>query len=564
MRLKQILVFTFSLFLIVTSIKSQSNVTVHLDKPYYVTGEVVWYKLYMPSAFQEASGKIKVVVQANDNSVIEESFVQLTAGSMSGYYKIPFDIASGLYHFSFFALEQKELAPTKLTKFEVPIYNDIDGTGIVPVFPNATQRAKVEGAMAGGLKLNVEIDESEKMLRDDVVVSAKVVGADGQLVPSNISVSVVDRTLVGSSVKGNCVFTKPLALGYGVNIALDERIFIQGNISDATTNTPAKVSVMGAFKPQENKMYYTKSNEDGRFTLLMKDQVGPSSLQIAGYLYDEYFDTKIQLDQPVGINPNIAMTSDYDTEILSYLEESAVRKRIYQHFNLLESDASFVDYSKELEMVKPNKTLKVSEYVSFPTIGKFFDEILGTQLNFYSEDGITKARMFNPESNKNAKRNAEYYFPRSPVFLIDGKMTKNGAYVANMKLDQVENIYLYYDWRDITKQYGTFGDFGYVVIETTMADIDLPEEDKEDIISYTGLQPSVNYPVAITSKDRSMPMLKPLVYWHPNLTVANEKDSQVSFVASDDAGIFDILVVAQTEDGQVLTATTSYTAGGAN
>jgi len=286
--------------------------------------------------------------------------------------------------------------------------------------------------------------------------------------------------------------------------------------------------------------------------------VGRGALQIAGYLYEEVADTDISLYQDKTVASDIPVTAAYDESISNYLQVSNERKRIYQHFNQLENDLEIADYTKKRQVVKPNKSFKVKEYVAFESVGKFFDEILGSQLNFIKQDGKAKARMFNPESNKNAGKNADYYFPRSPVFIIDGQMTKDADYIYNLTLDNIDVIDLYYDWRDITKQFGTFGDFGYVVIKTSRADVGLPDSDRQDIVSYSGLQPMVSYPIQVSTEDRKVPQLKPLVYWHPQLSVAKSKDSTVKFTSSDDVSTFRVVVVARTKDGQVLTATTDY------
>ncbi len=532
-------------------LNSQSDATIHIDKPFYVTGEVAWYKIYLPSGFENISGKIKAIVQGNNNQVVDESFVQLEKSMISGYYKIPFDLKSGLYHFSFYGLENKTFDPIKILEFEVPIYNDLNGEGLQPIFPQEDLMGYIPNASSGNLNLNLTSDKESYSLSEKVRLSAEVRNSDGELVPANLSISVVDKGLIGKSLETGCVFSKPIQLKFGVMLGLDERTYVQGNIYDANDN-PVKISVIGAFNSEENKMFYSRSDESGKFTILMKDQLGRSKLQIAGYLYEEYADTRINLRAEDPVTTNIAMTSQYDDDITSYLEVSNKRKRIYQHFNQLENEIIIKDYAKNRSEVRPNKTFKINEYVNFETVGKFFDEILGSQLNFLKSGDKITARMFNPESNKNGGRSDDYYFLRSPVFIVDGKITKDAQFIYNMKSDNVDMVELYYDWRDITKQFGTFGEFGYVIIKTNQRDFKLPQGDEEDIISYTGLQPIVEFPVQISEKDRSFPAFKPLLYWQPNHFVKDEKTKEIEFLTSDDISSFEVVVVARTLDGIIL------------
>lgn len=557
MFLKKILI-TFSLIMAsLIGAMSQSDATIHLNKPYFVSGETVWFAIYLPGGFENSKGKIKLHVQ-NGNTLVHESFVQLENSSLSGYYKIPFDLSTGLYFFSFYALENKTLKPVKITSFELPIYNDLNGESLQPIFPSPDLMAYVPGSTNGNLQLAVELGATEVIAGDKVSVDASVKDTEGNIVPASLSIGVIDEGLIGPSVNNGIVFTRPIQLKFGTILGLDERIFVQGTIYNGANNEPVKVNIIGAYNKDENKMYYSRSDETGRFTLLMKDQIGPSSLQIAGYLYEEYADTKVTKLKAEEMSTQIPVTPEFDDDISSYISWSNKRKRIYQHFNQLESDAIVVDYSKKHNKVRPNKTFKIREYVHFETVGKFFDEILGSQLNFLKSGDRITARMFNPESNKNAGKGDDYYFPRSPVFIVDGKMTKNADFVYKMKSDNVDEVDLYYDWRDITKQYGTFGDFGYVVIRTNQSGLRVPAEDEEDIISYSGLQPLVSYPVGISADETSFPVFRPTVYWHPGTVVNNARDGKIEFTTSDDVSTFRVVVVARTEEGRLLYGYTNY------
>ena len=540
--------------LLATSIivQGQSDATVHLDKPYYVSGETAWFSVYLPGGFENSSGKVNLVIQNASDQVVHESFVQLSNSSFSGYYKIPFDLSTGLYYFSFYVLENQTFNPVKILDFEIPIYNDLNGDGLQSIFPAADLMAFVPGETNGNLRLDAQLVQSAVGTGDKVSIQAMVRNGEGEMVPSTMSIAIVDQNLIGSSLDVGCVFSRPLKLKFGTVLGMDERIFVQGSIYDAATNQPAKVNIIGAYNADENKMHYSRSDAEGNFTLLMRDQVGPSSLQIAGYLYEEYGDTRVEKRKAGPVAKNIPVTSEFDEDVTSYLTLSNTRKRIYQHFNQLESEVEVEDYSKEFNRVRPNKTFTISEYVHFETVGKFFDEILGSQLNFLKGGERITARMFNPESNKNAGRGDDYYFPRSPVFIVDGKMTKDADYVYKIKSDNVDEVDLYFDWRDITKQFGTFGDFGYVVIRTNQSGLRLPENDEEDIIPYSGTQPNVSFPVAIDEAESDFPVLRPLVFWHPEARVTNSRDSKIEFTTSDDVSTFRIIIVARTDDGRVL------------
>ncbi len=553
-RLYRIFLFLSLFIFLQYDVVSQDEAVFHLDKPFYVTGESVFYKAYLPTSFATVSGKVKVVVESSDKTFRNESFVQLSDALITGYFKIPFNVSSDVYRFSFFALDNETFKAIEFTNFDIPIYNDLLDEGVRPIFPN-TEPTAIVGDSEG---LKVSVSNSSLNVRDEVNLRLAVTDRTGKSIPAQVSVSVTDVSLLGESTSGLTVLSRPITIGDGVNIAFDEKIFVQGKMSDASTDQPVSVSVIGAYNAQKNKMYYTKSNESGDFTILMADQVGESTLQIVGYLYDEVEDTKVVIRKPRSSAPDVSFTNKYDTDVANYIKSSNKRKRIYQFFNQLESDFEVEPISLDPTVVKPNKNYKVKEYVAFENIGRFFGEILGGQLEFNKDGDKMVARTYNPESNRSRGQKNFDYLARSPVFIIDGKMTKSAAFVHDMSLDNIEELDLYYDWRDITKQFGTFGEFGYVLIKTNLADVTIPEADSEDIITFNGVQPQVKYPIAINSVEKSIPVFKPTVFWDPTISLKKSSDGNIKFSASDDISTFVVTVVAQTEDGKIMTGTTSY------
>ncbi len=554
----RILLIVLGLLFFNVSIDGQSRMAkVHLDKPYYVTGETVWYKIYLPQGFSNISGKARVIVKNSRDVLVDHYSIQLAETQMNGYFKIPYDLDSDTYTFSIYVLENKTLQPVQLLDFLIPIYNDLSGSELIPIFPDGSFRSKKEINQIPNTSLDLEISKIEAGTREKISISGQVTRADGEIIPSEFSVSVVDEGLIGPAVDEYCVFSEEIDLGFNVVIGLDERVFLQGYISDAKTDQPAQVNILGAFNRKQNRMYYSKSGENGLFTFLMPEQFGDQNLQIAGYLFNEFEDTRIEIFKGTADTAMIRMTNQFDRDVSDYITASNVRKRIYQQFKQIEEQAEF--NIKELDRleVRPNKNYKIAEYVSFESVGAFFDEILGSQLKFDRKDDQITAKMFNPEKNRSTSTDQDFYYPIAPVFVIDGKMTKNAEFVYNLRLSLVDEIDLYYDWRDISEQFGTFGEFGYVVIRTNNADIALPQEDEEDIISITAVQPAPDYPIVVAPEEEDIPNLRPSVYWNPQVGNKNGR-LQTSFTSSDDVSKFRILVVARTNSGEVLTRHVTY------
>ncbi len=547
--MKNLLILLCCLFLVAGSISGQLNndeALIHIDKPYYVSGETVWYQIYFPNAFSAASGNLQVMIQNNDGKIIDDMFWRIEDARLDGYFKVPYGLESDLYHFSVFAIDNNSRKPTMITNWEVPIYNDISAQGMQAIYPDRPMFTNSDNMF------NLEISSNKKSTRkgEDVTVSINLpAGVNGDIA----SVSVVDASLIGSAAESTVLKSK-ITLSDGTSLGIDDQTFVHGMIADASTGSPAKIGVIGAYNSTYNKMYYTKSDDQGLFTLLLKDHVGQEKLQVSGALYDLFADTEVQLAKP-SVPKAAQLVSEFDDDIINYLKESNSRKRIYQYYKEVETPIVHEErQGLEYLYVKPNKQVNVKEYVTFENTGIFFNEVLGHLLNFREKDDRITARLFDPESKRVISSSDEYYFPRSPVFIVDGNMTKNADYVYNLKLTDIQEVSIYNDWRDITKQFGTFGDFGYVVINTSQANIEVPESDQADIISFSGSGKAAVYPIAITeNQERSAPFLQPTVYWNPE-----EKSDSFSFMTSDDVGEFLIRVVVRDKDGKIAIGSTRY------
>ncbi|MBK7870523.1 MAG: hypothetical protein IPJ74_07505 [Saprospiraceae bacterium] len=116
---------------------------VHLDKSFYVTGEVIWFKIYLPSESKGNPFTMRVGLLDQQGQVADYFFLQTEGKTYaSGYYKIPFDRPSGIHHLVFMGQEQTSKRPIVLAKVAVPIYNDLEKLNISEITPVAKMPEK--------------------------------------------------------------------------------------------------------------------------------------------------------------------------------------------------------------------------------------------------------------------------------------------------------------------------------------------------------------------------------------------------------------------------------------
>ncbi|MCB0258127.1 MAG: hypothetical protein KDE62_00160, partial [Calditrichaeota bacterium] len=153
--------------------------------------------------------------------------------------------------------------------------------------------------------------------------------------------------------------------------------------------------------------------------------------------------------------------------------------------------------------------------------------------------------------------------PGQPLFIIDGKATRDGNYVAHMKMDQVETVSIFTDRAELRQQFNVMGRSGVAIIETSSTDITVPETDADDIFLVRGLQAPAAFPAFTPEQienDRHRPFFRPQLYWSPDVRTDASGQANVNFFQSDDTGDFQIRVLVQDERGRMGYAEVVYQA----
>jgi hypothetical protein len=376
------------------------------------------------------------------------------------------------------------------------------------------------------------------------MVSLKIQVKDGTGNPvrGSLSLSVKDR-LLSSSPKMNDVSAFALRNpSTGINNFIQEGISIKGILYD-TTDNPLKINVLGGWSTIENQFFYTKSNDDGAFVLRVPSFFGRKPIQFVGYQNEEE-QIRTHLENKVSIKNSQALT--YSKEVQDYMQNSRQRKMIYQLYTTLEAEITPEVLEVKQRNLEPDATYETGDYDQFKDLGTFFKE-LSSPLSFKKKkDGTVKAQIFKPTQNTRS------YHEGNPLFIVDGKITRDAAYVSGMDMLLVERVDLYYRGINLSKSFSAMGGSGVVVITTKAPQLDLPQGDTEDIFEIHGLQEPAEFPSLDTESltaNAHQPFLRPLIYWNPMIELDENGSATISYHQSDDISDFAIEVIVRSESG---------------
>lgn len=528
---------------------------IQLDKSFYVNGEVIWYKLLLPATPTHQGAAVKAVLSDRDGKTLFYTFLKnKRAPFVSGYYKIPFDLPGGMYRLSFLASEAITGQVFTLAYADLPIYND--GEKVVSDKVRSDSGPKNTPAVletAGDvLKVSINLNANTIRSRDQVLAGIRVTDANGQPVTASVSIAVNDHSLI--TVGGGQPTLIP-GLAAPIAYQLDTSITFKGRLTDYQ-NQPLTANVLGVLTPQQNRIHYTRTQSPGQINLRLPDFYAQQPIQFLGFPQEEE-NIKVSLLPDEGLAAKGDLV--YTPEIMHYLELSRQRKKIFQLYKDLEFNLQPSVPMVNVQELKPERTVNVKDYESFENVYLFFKEIL-TPLVFRQEKGEDKveAKIFTDLGNR-----VYDMLPGQPLFIIDGKATRDGNYVAHMKMDQVETVSIFTDRAELRQQFNVMGRSGVAIIETSSTDITVPETDADDIFLVRGLQAPAAFPAFTPNQienDRHRPFFRPQLYWAPDVRTDASGQANVNFFQSDDTGDFQIRVLVQDERGRMGYAEAVYQA----
>lgn len=531
---------------------SQEGCTVHLDKSFYVTGELVWYKLYLPTAMKDKNAAIKTSLVSSTGNTMSNHFNQTEGEThVSGYYKLPFGLSSGVYSIVFSAAKSKAEAEEVFAEIYVPIYNDLEALPSDQL-GNATEiQSYNTNAATGGLAVSITLDKEVYNSRDKVNAQIEVRDASGNPVATNISVAIKDAAITSTSQYSNTVYQ-------GNNIDINnnetflEKIYVKGSYTkDDGELIPNEI--MGAYATDENKLHFAVPDPaTGKFHVEFPNYYNSKSIQFFPFVSDGK-DLNIKLDN---VGKGNTKKLSYNDAIIDYIKLSRQRKKLFQRYTSLESNINPQEYSTEVLPFKSNKAYDITEYKSFVNVASFLKEV-STPLRMKEKKGDFEGAMYMPSKLKSYSEYAE----EPPIYILNGYLTRNSDYVGKLDLDLITSLAMMYDPKTIREEYKIFGATGLVDIKLKSKDIMVPDSDKEDVYILNGLLPATAFPVFNPSdidNDQYQPFFRPQLYWNGDLTTDSSGKVSFDYFQSDDVSTFIIEVVAQAADSSVTTVQKTY------
>lgn len=519
---------------------------VHLDKSFYCVGEDIHFNLYLPLDFKQHDVSVKVVLLDTKGDVKATFFRKNELSSqVSGRYRIPYSLSPEMYYLQFMSADVTTKSEVLFAEVAVPIYNFLEN--IIP-----TNAEKIDGPKpaadleSAGLSIEINMPDDISS-RADVNGRIQITNANGQAVKSEISVSVVNEDIGGHSVLGGSSIVSGKTIPSNLAPNLETQMYAKGRLINADSQ-PIQANIVGAFSTLENRFLFTKSDENGVFFLDIPTFEGSKPVQMIGYHVDH---ENITVDKTNNYTVQNPQPFYFNDKIKEYLELCRIRKKLEQHFEVVDK-VDPLEMTYDMNALKPDATYDIREYEAFKTFAGFFKEVL-TPLRFREKKDIFEAYMYDPTERRASKK----YYQGKPVFIVNGMVTRDGNYIANLSTDKIEKVDLFFSPKALRDQFNAFGRFGVVRIIANDPSLKVPDSELEDILMVHGVDGDLP---ASSSVDLPMgfPDLRPQVYWNSGLETSSTGEMSFEYQQPDDEGTYTVVVVARDEKGNIGTKKFTY------
>lgn len=529
------------LFLFPLANLQAEQLLVQLDKPFYTAGDPLAYQLFFPKSFEGKNLALKVALYHPDGQLVTEHFLK-TDGKLNthGYLKIPYDLPSQAYHWLLLGTHKDGKERIKLGELLLPIYNDLSNA------PAPSQLSSLQASENQPDKLSVDLQLLNQQISRGGRVQAKIAVQDqaGQPIDGILSITVKDAALLSMGTD-NELSSFQLFIPADVAAQLSEQIHILGKSYDLD-GKPFQSAILCAYLREENQFFCTNAEADGSFSLVLPDLQGLRHIQFMDY---QRSDIEVRLSDQIRLSTGVLVNTK--ASLATYLNWSRLRKKIYQLYGTVEAPLTAKPAKIDAKVFKPDQRFVMAHYTPFDDLTIFFNEIVTPfKLREKGKRGYV-ARMFNPTQQ------IRQFYQGSPIFIVDGALTKDANFIYNIPIGKIDTIDLYFLPQSLQPQFGPIANSGMVIMKTSMNQLDLPSTDANNIFNISLLKEIFLEPeIAVEVQDPIK--IGPNLLWLANQKLSSAGSYQLDFQHSDDLGTFLIEIAVQSTDGQTATHTQYY------
>lgn len=531
----------------------QETVYLQTDRTTYITGESVFYKLYVLDAVTKKRSDISKIgyieLRAPKSEPALKIRVKVDAGIASGSILLPDTLPSGIYQFVAFTSLMKNFGEQHFFHKQIVIANRFDKE---LDFKNIKSNSKDSSLCHGADSSHwIKTDKQVYGPREKVIFSLGKTNSK-----ANVAVSVFDDPQIATENKSMVETLKGLSYSptdkpFSTDYLPESRAkIVRGRVIDSATQKYVQAATVLLSCPDTvANLKYATTNANGMFQMSLSDYYNGKELFFT--IKDMPDDQKWKIE----IEDNFILSDKWEPEL--YSDNGPSKEYITKSQDFVYINKSYkLDNNINEELLSENKLIcpllyrctvnpiYPSDFVSLKDFPEISVEIL-PKVRISKHNGKYHARIVNSE--------VSLYDDKEPVIFLDGVYIDDINKIIDLGSERIKKI-------EVIESERAFGDlvfYGIISIISKTNEIisTVPASNslriKNDKINIGKSFVSVN-PNSI--KDKNIPYFKQLLYWNPDIELKERSTTDFEFFTSDNTANYIIKVEGIAEDGTPISA----------
>jgi hypothetical protein len=554
---------------------------INTDRDLYITGEVVWLKVYKLNGLSGTPSDISKIVYLelldNSNNAVSQVKIWVNGSSGSTGFRLADTLSSGNYliraytkwmlNYSENLFFYKTLTVLNPFKNFQQLINTSGQPNPVSDFTSLKATQEAERLIKKENRINIRIEplKKEYLSRDKVRLDISVTDPNGKPVETDMSVSVIkpamanmermsifhrfDTPKEAGSLKANYTFRNTGAGDNSDSVKYDNGSFqgylpeiegplLGGTIKNKTTGEPLKnIDISLSLVGKTARCQFVQTNEKGEFYFVLRQQIGLSQIVIqplSGELTDYY----VELSQPFcntfsDNKPEILYLDSTKTRIINQAIISMQVNNIYEPFRKNKLVRSSNDINSNF-FGKPDRRINMSDYIELKNVREIVKELL-TEIMVIKKNKKFHLKIINSYPFQP--------FENQALILVDGIPVNDIENLLNVSSKELERI-------DIINRRYFFSDYvfdGILSFVSKKGDMSALETDNPAYRQVLeGYKPqytfySTDYSIDSLKKSH-IPDFRNTLYWNPDVKSSKDGKVAVEFYTSDETGQFAIVI----------------------
>ncbi len=553
----QYMFFLGGLFFFVSATAQPERIYVHFDKPFYLAGEIVHYKVWLLEPPQGIkSGVLYVEWTPPGAKTAQKQALKIKVNGAEGSFEIPYTTPDGYFGVSAYTERNLDYDPGFIFRKALPVYNDLLAPPAEKAVTEVSAIAKQPPIQArAGIRTLVTTDKTHYAPRDTVAMEIVVENENEKIGNANLSISIMekggweDEIFPGEEARAVMErYQKLPNAPLGNEHETESGIRLQGMALNPLTGALVLDKHLGLYFI-EDKQWRPVSTQQEKLNVELPEFYGDKTVQLVSFSPNYPLICRFN-----GINDK-AKTAYTEVSDIKPPRTASVNRYLQRRGLLRKVESIFGAHTLSPFTSTPDASLKIDfdrrywmkDYKNMETVEDFFREAVLISHKRELKQGKTIQL-----TNTDSEGNELYKFP--PIYLVDDVFLEDEERILQIPLNEIERIDLLASKSNMTKQ-------GLDLFITLRGIVSihrkpglppfLPAGNKLFIV-HGFLQP---IPFVILQTDHRTPDFRAALYWNGSIRTDANGKARIVFPASDAAAGFNTRVVGVTDAGKVFETT---------